>query len=310
MFLDNLLLNITNELSRLVAEGANLQKVALPSSLSSLFVYQISKPNDGGLIVAGLGADFNQKLAYTKCLVEYIERKAFYDFGLSVGFNSTNGIAGHYFNFMAKRNAYAELLERDSFLLHWYSKIPFISVNCSNKIIIKFQEQSPEYEIKFYKTFLGEITTYICFIILRSTGGFVIGLSSGKNTLGDELNKAFSEAVINLYFGSGGTESQTYDGHSLNSLSDHRNYWLQRNLPPWICESVEKQNYEYVRLPHNCLASFNVKYDKIWVYGSIVTNLLRIKLGLPDEHDLLLLKTRIRTTKSFFPMGNEPHPIP
>lgn len=283
----------------------------MPASLQSLYCYQLSKTDSNGTIIAGLGSDFNQKLAYTKCLVEFIERKAFYEIGIKEGFSSTNGIAGHFFNSLAKKNAHAELLERDSFLLHWYGQIPFLPVKNSNKFILNFQKSMPNYKIRFFKTFLGEITTYCCFITNDLAPGFVVGLSSGKKDLNSEIEKSFSEAVINLYYGSGGTNSPPYDGDSLNTLSDHRNYWLMRPTPVWIDSQIDTKTIIYQKHPHTTICSFNVKYGKINVHGLIKTNFLGIKVGWPDTSDILQLKMRIRNLNNLMYINRaEPHPIP
>lgn len=311
MLLSNFLLNIENEIEKLINAGAILQKIALPESLKSLYCYQLSKANTKGTIIAGLGADFDQKLAYVKCLVEFVERKAFYEIGINAGFSSTNGIAGHLFMGLAKKHAYAELLERDSFLLHWYGKVPFLKIEHSNTLVLNFQNSIPNYNVQFYKTFLGEMTTYCCCITNTKTMGFVIGLSSGKKNLNAEIEKSFSEAVINLYYGSGGPNSKTYDGFSLKTLSDHRNYWLQRPLPNWVNTPIDPGKIIYKKLPHTTVSSFNEKYGKISVCGLIKTNLLGIKVGWPDENDSLQLKMRVRFPDHITNITqSEPHPIP
>lgn len=304
--------NIENEFERLINQGAELKKIELPKVLSELFCYQLSKPDLNGSVVAGLGADFSQKLAYTKCLVEYLERLAFFEVGRNKGFTSTNGIAGHFYESLAEKNANAELLERDSFLLHWYSQTPFLKLQHSVSAISEFERNEPKYKIDFFQTFLGELTTTCCFITDNSTGGFVLGLSSGKKTQVLEIEKAFSEAIINLHFGSGGRDSASYDGESLLSLSDHRNYWLNRKLPAWVSNSAEPQEIKYNKLPHSTISSFTKKYGNITISGVAKTNLLGIKIGRPDTFELMQLKSRIVSNTSAKLMLDDlqPHPIP
>ncbi len=59
----------------------------------------------------------------------------------------------------------------------------------------------------FRKTHLGYAETVICFIVDMNSGGFVTGSCAG-NTLMYSQSKAFTEAIINLFFGNNGLSKE------------------------------------------------------------------------------------------------------
>ena len=172
-----------------IKSGAEFKKVTIPlETLRWLHTIHFSFL-ENSLDYYGLGSDINEKLAYVKAVVEFYERKAFYDVGIKRGFTSTNGIAGHRFYNLAHKAAIAELYERDAFLCHWYSQTPFLKVENTNTDVQNVIAELSSMQIKtlFRSTYLGFQKIILCFLINEQTGGFALGLSSDKQQTANDL---------------------------------------------------------------------------------------------------------------------------
>ncbi len=299
-----------------IKKGAEFKKVITPlETLKWLHMVHYSFPYLN-IDYYGLGADSNEKLAYIKAVVEFYERKAFFDIGIIRGFSSTNGIAGHRFHFLAQKAAIAEIYERDSFLCHWYSQIPFLKiVNEDSKIELVIKELS-DLKIKtlFRITFLGHQKTVACFLVNEETGGFALGLSNNQF----DLFKAFSEAIINYFLGNQGENSSELlsDLHEkgLSSLKNHRTYWLHENvIPEWILNDFSDLSIEVPKLlSPKVMNHFNSKTGPICISGVQLSEVFTLKMGFPckDDIDLLRLKTGRDMTEQYNNNEVIPHPIP
>jgi ribosomal protein S12 methylthiotransferase accessory factor YcaO len=296
-----------------------ISKINLPLELGRwISAYQIDGKTERGLNASGLGADFDPSLALIKAYVEFVERSVYVDEGEAYGFSSTNGIAGHRFASLAKKSAISEIYERDSFLLHWYSATPMELVKIPahlTELLEKFTLIN--YSCLFFKSYLGVIPTYSCFLINKTTGGFVVGLSSGKTFVND-IQKALTEAIINLFFGNYGKcdkdliENVTTGG--IKSLEGHRAYWLLiSHFPAWMMTKPHApQRNSSIIPPGRPIRVFIKKVKKVSIVGYKVLNSLEIGLGPANALEIQILKSRFNydISSTLMRLGERPHPIP
>ncbi len=300
-----------------ISQGAEFKKASLPlSTIDWLNIIHFSNESSAKNYY-GLGADINEKQAYIKAVVEYYERKFFFDRGVHLGFNSTNGIAGHRFKVLARNAAISELFERDSLLCHWYSKTPFIEVKVEDDKVKKTMQEIRSEKILtlFYKTYLGIQDTYLCFLVNTETGGFALGLSSGK-TSKENISKAFSEAIINLFLGHQGKSReeliQDFECEGLTSLKNHRTYWLHiKPLPDWVLKPTKHDLFKISQNSHNNMKEFHYTYGPINIVGIKISEIFTLNLGRPTIADYELLSRRLKLDNISNPAeAIEPHPIP
>lgn len=69
----------------------------------------------------GRGSDINKRIALIKSFSEAIERIV----GKCNSLENSNGISAHYDKILCQNNSKSELIERDQFFLHYFSKTPF-----------------------------------------------------------------------------------------------------------------------------------------------------------------------------------------
>ncbi len=296
-----------------------ISKIQFPERcLDSIFCYQVTGAMDGGKIANGLGADYNSSRAIIKAYVEFVERSVFLNDGGRFEFDSTNGIAGHRFSALARKAAVSEIYERDSFLLHWYSATPMELIKPPGNLIKTIENlRSVGYTCMFFKSFLGVIPTVSCFLVDETSGGFVLGLSSGKS-LNADIEKSFTEAVINLYFGSYGRSDQELiaeiKSNGITQLEHHRAYWLLiDHFPDWLLsKSAPSESKNTTAPPGAPIEIFRKKFKKVTVVGCKVRNSLGIGLGPPDLFEIETMKNRFTYDIGVFlpQLGERPHPIP
>jgi hypothetical protein len=295
--------------------GAEFKKVTIPlETLKWLHTIHFSFPNKG-LDYYGLGSDTNEKLAYVKAVVEFYERKSFYDEGIKCGFTSTNGIAGHRFYNLAQKAAIAELYERDAFLCHWYSQTPFFKVENTNTDVQNVITELSGLKIKtlFRSTYLGFQKIILCFLINEQTGGFALGLSNDKQNTA----KAFSEAVINYFLGHQGKTPEELLAElrkeGLISLQNHRTYWMHENpIPEWVLKiSTKEHSLGQNTAAPKTINTFQYKTGPIRISGVQLSEIFTLKLGFPTKEDMELLRRRLGYDISI-PNNSltAPHPIP
>lgn len=148
----------------------------------------------GGNQVLGRGTDVSENVAIVKATAEVLERY-FLD-QLSVA-ETSNGVAVHTVQQFAELNATFELLERDAFLCHFLTKVPFSSVELPgiqesklfNSILKLLEAQGAE--VKF-----GQMNTdsrfkgIVCAIFgIHSASGFGM-------TLGTSVRATLHESVM------------------------------------------------------------------------------------------------------------------
>ena len=299
-----------------LAKGAELKRVTIPlDTITWLHTIHYSFPSISD--VYGLGSDVDEKLAYIKAVVEFYERKAFFDIGEPNGFKSTNGIAGHRLYFLAKKAAVSELYERDSFLCHWYSKTPFIQIeNQVSTTLPTIKElESKNIKAKFFKTYLGLQETYVCFLVNLQTGGFAVGLSSGK-LAEQNFIKSFSEALINYFLGNQGFSKEELLAdlkvNGLSSLKNHRTLWLhEKTLPEWILNLKDPRITSPLNIQPKMIRTFKTSFGPIKVVGLELSEIISLGLGYPSKIELSLLEKRFgRDTTHHSFEETDPHPIP
>lgn len=303
---------IFNELER----GAQFDELKFPlRALQNYKVIQFRSALESE--TAGLGTSMNLKDAYKIAYFEYLERKALFDFGVHHGFDSTNGIALHKFQFLASAAARSELFERDSFLLHWHSRTPFISIalkGVSERICTAVTEiKGLGFETRFGRTFLGEQEAIVSTLIDMNTGGFALGLSSGRGTAKD-IEKAFLEACVNLFFGDCGKSKDELinqvKAEGVGSLAGHRTLWLYlKPIPGWFydtCESTCVYERNTIKLKQILLSM--EPYPVVGVYSPDV---LKLEVGEASGTTIDLLRRRIRSViPGEINIWSWPHPIP
>lgn len=142
-----------------------------------------------------LGVDEDQMLATAICILELSERIAFDHYHLQhPECRSSNGFAAHIDESMAAENAIRELVERDAFMTHYLSGVPFRPVTIPSEVIPKNIHPDDCYLAKMQTS--AEYQAYIAFIRTHK-GGFLCGLSCHKSSYPQSLSmrKAFIEAV-------------------------------------------------------------------------------------------------------------------
>lgn len=137
--------------------------------------------------VSGHACSHQLSEAKLKACVEFLERlnlRLSYFGSLSIGF------ACHFDPEIAKRSAYSELMERDSFLWHWHWEVPPRWVR---------GEKHEDREINFYQLQSRDESLFVSLCLLKNAEGFYfIGLGS-KDDQGLAEEKSKFEALSGLY---------------------------------------------------------------------------------------------------------------
>lgn len=288
--------------------AGSFEFLKLPNS--EQFVAQYSRQISSGRIVFGLGTSKDPKLAQIKAYAEFVERKAFLDSSKQHQLSSTNGVATHILCFIAEKNAKDELFERDSFLMHWYSETPMIPLSTHETYLNTEIDATSQlgFYTRFYKTFLGYQETIVCFLISKKTGGFCIGLCSGKGRKND-LHKAFLEASINLFLCENGKSAAVLKEYNDIRLKHHRDFWLfEQTLPKWILippqpieECRKDPIFETISLPCEHFSTVSVQSK----------HLLGLSVGFASENDVALVEKRLNNSDFKIKINkNLIHPIP
>lgn len=134
----------------------------------------------------GHGFANTKDLALKKAVSEVMERAIALNY-----VNTSNGIASHTDLELAKQNALNELIERDLFLSHFFTRTPFVKNSKNDELIptsIKEYiyangDQIGIYELK--KNNIGE--GYVCLISNGASWGGILGLSFGEPNKKNEL---------------------------------------------------------------------------------------------------------------------------
>ena len=295
-----------------IKDGACFERLILPiQELNDIFIIQFFNKHNKHGMVSGLGSDFNQEQAYLKAIVEYFERLAFFNNEQQFNLKSSNGIASHKVKVLAKNSAIDELIERDAFLIHWYSNSPFVQLELNvqqirmNNTLIK-----KNLELKIGKTYLGLRETTACFLIDHSTGGFALGLSSGRGSKDSE--KAVLEALINYFFGNLGQsreeQLQNISNSTFSTLTNHRAYWLYKeSMPTWVFDKSGQLSHLNQIRNHRDFECSLIEKSPFFTYLCKNDNLLSLNVGLISERNIALLtKMGLKVISG----STEIHPIP
>lgn len=144
----------------------------------------------------GRGIDLDMDLAFVKACVESLERAICEEYGVY-----SSGVAGHSDLEDAKKNAYAELVERDVFLCHYLTKTSFMPINPDGSTFIDYSDvinrlASKNVTLKLFELHSTEnLNTVLCVSTLPNSG-VVVGLSSSRD-LGTAIEKSFFESLSN-----------------------------------------------------------------------------------------------------------------
>lgn len=248
-FLDPNMRSCYQLLNQEIKEGkGEFEKLVLPKEINfGVHIIQYFKSHSEFSIVSGLGSDRNLEAAYVKSIVEYFERLAFFENEHKYGLTSTNGIAAHPYMKVAEKMARDEMFERDAFLRHWYSQTPFIKINNKNIVELNHSLKNLNLELIIAKNTLGFQKIICAFLIDQKTGGFALGLSTGRGK--GDLDKAIFESIINYFFGHGGKSQELLmaelESSEIKTLEQHRSYWLyKQKFPSFMITSGDQMTLQ------------------------------------------------------------------
>lgn len=160
-----------------------VEKTHTPFLVYPIYLNQIVVLHSNGEKRTYSGVDKNKSLSQEKCLSELLEGLYKNDVSLEIN-KHRSGTAVHINKNLAYKNAYHELIERDSYLMHFFCPIlktfPVISEEKGNFIlkVTKLQSVDPTIEV------------YLSFLKNKTTGYFFLGLST------DEIDKAILESIM------------------------------------------------------------------------------------------------------------------
>jgi ribosomal protein S12 methylthiotransferase accessory factor YcaO len=257
--------------------GLEVSRIKLASKYSDPVPHRIElriRRQSDGSFIAGYGEDNSESRAYEKAICELREREVF-STSETIVRETTNGLAAHRFQSIAKRYAKAELIERDAFLRHWLTQTPFAKIipgkDKETQSIIASIENL-EHVVHVYSTFLGIRKTVVVAIENTANQGFVIG-SSGIESEKKAIRKALREAYYNLAV----ERVEKVDWEKKNLLF-HREYWYKRGqIPDWMrnnsiipntSKSNKQINFEFKTLddgPVSVVAAFSKEIFDLWV---------------------------------------------
>lgn len=291
-------------------EGS-FEKLLLPSELNfDINVIQYFKSHPTFNLVSGLGSDRNLETAYVKAIVEYFERLAFFENEHKLGLTSTNGIAAHPYLAMAKKMAMDEMFERDAFLRHWYTQTPFHKIDLSAKSKeLKQNLERLNLDLILAVTHLGYQKVVCAFLLDLKSGGFALGLSSGRDK--QDEDKAIFEAIINYFFGHGGKSKETLiselKNNEISSLEHHRSFWLyDQKFPDFMIATGDQMApVQYPALKGK--TEYHVlRDDKLKIVKMSNENLIELSVGDVTKSKVSLTKIDLNGLVGPFKY----HPIP
>lgn len=291
-------------------DGGRFESLVPPlSSLKNLHFIQFRK-SMGTENAYGLAVSRDMRKAQIVSYFEYLDRKAFHENWKRLNLRSTNGVAAHKFRFLAKQAAISELIERDSFLIHWHSQTPFKSI-AGNLLTDQISEDlcQQNFSLNLFETTLGLKKTVVCILINEKTGGFCVGSSSGKGSKGD-IEKAAVEAVINLCFGGYGKNTDQLisdlELNGMTNLESHRTFWLYKaQAPNWL--RSKKANQFEVSVIDPEFKTMNVAQDPFPVVAVQSPKLFQLVVGPPSAEELSKLTRRLKGYTSA--SEGDPHPL-
>lgn len=282
----------------------NLEKriIELPTDFDDPIPFRIElRITKNGQTIAGYGEGFNASEALYKAIGELQERDALKIANIRFKKISSNGIACHLFKNIAKDSAENELVERDSFFRHWLTKTPFTEISNQITDLSKSFNNSLKphgYSLRIGYSTLGLKKTAIA--VVQNKYGFALGCSRKAN-FKRAIDKACSEAVFNLM----GFERNNLEiNWKRDSLKNHRNYWLQNELPEWFFNSNSQLN-RIQGLKKAKIQSYQIKTTPFPVYCSYSKDLYDLWAGKVPEH----IEQDIYKKHGIF-ANSDPHPFP
>ncbi len=144
------------------------------------------------------GESNDDEVSWQKAFSELYERSALVAFGSTFGATTSNGWAAHPNREHARLNTILELVERDAFLAHWYSKTPFVEIP-KNEFPLDIQawvvtelsrSEFPNLRILLSTIGLGPSVT----CLLTNKDGFGVCAHSTKESFTESISSAIAEA--------------------------------------------------------------------------------------------------------------------
>lgn len=156
-----------------------------------------------GKKVSGRGMAFNERSAFEKAIGEALERYIYISDG---SFPNTNGMALHSSIEIARRSAFQELMERDAYLCHYYTKTPFFRCLDSDLGSSIYRDVSRILNRNDFDLIVARLSSssdqYISIAACIGTGGasnygFSLGLSCQPSST-SSINASIMEAVSDV----------------------------------------------------------------------------------------------------------------
>lgn len=189
----------------------------------------------------GRGTAIGEELAFIKAGAEAIERAICHHNRIS-----TVGVAVHVDEVKCRASAHSELIERDSFFCHYYSRTPFAVLN--DVAILNLRNQFPQvfeqteangYQWRLFTSGRTGRPTVICLVTGMNAEvpfGGIIGLGRG-NSLAGSVQKSFFECARNVashFFKEEANFSLSIEEfHKIQNTGSFDRQKLARNLDYW-----------------------------------------------------------------------------
>jgi hypothetical protein len=253
--------------------------------------------------IYGYGESLRELHAYEKAICELIEREALFTKGEEYGLFSTNGLACHRWERLAKNSAKIELLERDAFLRHWLTMTPLTIVDdWEDDLILKFKGsvESFGHKLVLAETSLGYIKTSIAVVINPLTNGFLIG-SSATSSKQERMRKAVGEAYLSLF----NRQGDNIDWKVPN-FDNHANFWYyRRSMPQWFLGKENNVTFVTKKLPKPSIHFHTLVSEPVSVVAAKSEELFELWLGDPEKDVLEKIERQYGLRAN-----TEPHPFP
>ncbi|MEZ4742896.1 MAG: YcaO-like family protein [Bdellovibrionota bacterium] len=280
-------------------------------------------------IYNGRGVDRDTDMALIKAGAEAIERFACDKYGIH-----SSGVASHITERQAKENARLELLERDGFLCHFYTKTPFEEVPDDVKEALNFdfiQNRLCGLGVEIVLKKVNQTSPLIAVCLARrkgSTSNFqaIVGLGANKEIL-IACEKALIECLSNVVwrleqndFPSIGIEDfQAIENHG---PKDHQKLYMSEEFKgdlQWAFQkkmeaqdnskSFEENNpfdYRELNLDHEL-----VREAPLWIYQCLSSKVQNLNYGPPKKEHINWNRLREFTGLAFedSQLNVFPHPI-
>ena len=221
--------------------------------------------NNETCVVRGFGSSLNKQLAHTKSVFELLERITFHYESKKNKIKSSNGFASHHEEILACKNAYLEIIERDTFFQHWFNKSAgkdiTDTIHLYNSLFFKsFLSFCEKNDYRFtLKSLLVANDVYVLMGIVydktESIGGFI------NTAAGTDLYSTIENIITNL-----SRDLNTIQVRKIENISIIKNIQIPKTPSEHFEYYLDKNNFKNIKwiLNSNIEHQWNDKYDKKW----------------------------------------------